>query len=452
MRHTSILKNRNILCAAVMSALALGSLHPTSAHAQDLVVDGSDSQTINTPQDLGSSDAIVGNTAGSNAALTIESGGVLSGVGGLIGFDAGSEGTVTVTGTGLWTNSVGLLVGRTGTGTLNIENGGTVSGASTVSEIGDFAGSIGTATVTGPGSSWSASSDIFVGNNGTGTLNILGGATVSSASNVSLGVLSGTGTVMVSGAGSELDAGDTVTIGDVGTGTLTLAEGGVLDVGSGSGTVDIATESGSVGTLIIGAAAGDTAVAAGTLNAANVQLGAGTGSIVFNHTDTDYTFAAAIAGDGAINHLAGVTSLTGDSSGFIGDTRVTGGTLNVTGQLGGSLGVVAGAAGANATVNVSGSGASWTNDGLLAVGGAVNGSDAGTLTIENGGTVSSVVGTIANGKGTSGTATVTGSGSSWTSDNFTVGALGTGTLTIADGGTMHSTDGAIGSVGPARAW
>src|SRR5690606_25656975 len=113
-------------------------------------------------------------------------------------------------------------------------------------------------------------------------------------------------------------------------------------VGNGAGTVLIAVSTGS-GTLNIGAAAGETAVAAGTLDTAEVQFGSGTGLLQFNHTNTDYTFAADITGFGAIDHAAGTTALTGNSTNFSGATTVSGGALLVNGTLGGTLEVRDGA-------------------------------------------------------------------------------------------------------------
>ena len=55
-------------------------------------------------------------------------------------------------------------------------------------------------------------------------------------------------------------------------------------------------QGGSIGTLNIGAAAGQAAVAPGTFNAASVNFGGGIGQLVFNHTGTNYTFAPVITG------------------------------------------------------------------------------------------------------------------------------------------------------------
>ena len=75
-----------------------------------------------------------------------------------------------------------LFVGRTGTGALIVQPGGTL----TVSNgfVGFIAGSNGTVTVTGAGSSWSIGAFVVVGGQGTGTLTILDGGVVNSGSAV----------------------------------------------------------------------------------------------------------------------------------------------------------------------------------------------------------------------------------------------------------------------------
>src|SRR3546814_2010554 len=83
------------------------------------------------------------------------------------------------------------------------------------------------------------------------------------------------------------------------------------------------------------------------LDSCFLKLGSGTGTLVFNHTGTDYEFSTALASAGSgshlVNHLAGVTQLTGDGSGFTGTTIVSGGTLIVDNTLGGSASVTGGA-------------------------------------------------------------------------------------------------------------
>ncbi len=321
--------------------------------------------------------------------LTIEGGGTVSNTDGYIGVFADStgtgNGTVTVSGSdgnghaSTWASSGDLIVGHYGTGTLKVEAGGTVS------DGGGYIGyySIGSATVTstdgdGHASTWASSGDLYVGVYGIGTLNIEAGGVVSNVDGV-IGY-DNTGSATVTGTDSDghasaWNSSDDLYVGFNGDGTLTIADGGRV---SASG-VDLGEAGASTGTINIGAAAGDAAVAAGTLDAATVAFRDGTGTLVFNHTGAT-TFAAALTSTGsgthALNHYAGTTTLTGDSSGFKGTTTVDGGTLLVgdaagNGKLGGTVHV-----GANGTLGGSGSilGAT-TIDGRLSAG-----NSPGTLT------------------------------------------------------------------------
>jgi outer membrane autotransporter protein len=259
--------------------------------------------------------------------LTIQPGGTLLTSFGVVGNLPGGLGTVTVTGAGAsWTNTGSIAVGGQGTGTLTIQDGGTVTSAG--GSVGLSPGATGTVTVTGPGSTWinGPSGGLNIGSFGTGSLTIANGGTVINhtvltTANIGNGAGS-QGTVRVTGAGSTWSNNFQVSIGNKGTGTLTIAEGGLVT----APTVVIATSAGAIGTLNIGAGAGDPAAAPGTLTAPFVIFGAGTGTINFNHTFTDYVFAPAISGNGTVNVLAGTTTLTGANT-YSGATNVNGGTL-----------------------------------------------------------------------------------------------------------------------------
>ena len=108
----------------------------------------------------------------------------------------------------------------------------------------------------------------------------------------------------------------------MGTGTLTIADGGVV-IGP---TVMIAANAGAIGTLNIGAGAGDPAAAPGTSRRRASHLALAPATLNFNHTSADYVFAPAISGNGTVNVLAGTTTLTGANS-YSGATNVTAGTL-----------------------------------------------------------------------------------------------------------------------------
>jgi T5SS/PEP-CTERM-associated repeat protein len=108
-----------------------------------------------------------------------------------------------------------------------------------------------------------------------------------------------------------------------------------------------------------------------------------------------------------------------------------GGTLQNLGS--GSIGISTGAQG---TVTVSGLGSTWTmNFSNLVVGNF----GTGTLTIANGGTVSSGPGGASVGlsPGSNGTVTVTGPGSTLNNFGLIIGGFGTGLLTVADGGVVN---------------
>ena len=168
-----------------------------------------------------------------------------------IGDSSGSTGVVTVDGAGSkWTDDV-LIVGYNGNGRLSIANGGSVSNSR--ADIGYNSGSTGAVTVDGNGSTWNTGPrNIFnVGKSGSGTLSITGGGTVTTPSisinnvsllaidaghNSSLNVKNGTGPISNSGtlrllAAANIAAGNYTPIisgGWSGTGTY-QAIGGILN-------------------------------------------------------------------------------------------------------------------------------------------------------------------------------------------------------------------------------
>jgi outer membrane autotransporter protein len=257
--------------------------------------------------------------------LTIQAGGTLNTSSGTVGNLPGGLGTMTVTGPGSnWFNAGVVVVGGLGTGTLAIQDGGTMNSAG--GSLGLVAGSTGTVTVTGPGSGWSngPSGGLNIGSFGTGALTIANGGTVFNFTAFTANIGNGAGsqgTVTVTGAGSSWINSSGVNIGNSGTGMLTIADNAVV-----AGPVTIATNAGSTGTLNIGAGVGNSAVAPGRLTAPGIAFGAGTGTINFNHTSTDYLFAPAITGNGTVNVLAGTTTLTGANN-YSGSTNIIAGTF-----------------------------------------------------------------------------------------------------------------------------
>jgi T5SS/PEP-CTERM-associated repeat protein len=139
--------------------------------------------------------------------LTIQAGGTLNTSFGTIGNLPGGLGTVTVAGAGSnWFNAGTVVVGGLGTGTLTIQDGGTANSAG--GSVGLAAGSTGTVTVTGPGSGWfnGPGGELNIGSFGTGALTVANGGTVFNftAFTANIGTGAGSqGTVTVTGAGSS---------------------------------------------------------------------------------------------------------------------------------------------------------------------------------------------------------------------------------------------------------
>jgi T5SS/PEP-CTERM-associated repeat protein len=168
-------------------------------------------------------------------SLTIASGGeVVAGTWLAIGYDNMGTGSVNLSGSDsiLKVLSSGLTVGRSGSGTLSVENGAQIQ--SPRGAIAGFPGSIGQATIKGTGSLWSMSNGLYIGkrwdsaSGGTGSLVIYEGGTVSVTNLLDLGP----------------------------QGTVDVSDNGCLIVGSGTslrldGTVHVTTNGmlQSVGTI-----------------------------------------------------------------------------------------------------------------------------------------------------------------------------------------------------------
>ena len=166
-RVRSLLVNRSSLCALGLMALLSGSV---ARAAITLTNDVIPSPPAGDPWDVGGA-LSVGETL--NGAMTINAGSDVTNTDGFVANMTGSTGTVTVNGAGsTWTNSGELRMGNFGMGTLNITGGGAVSVGGGAGRLGNVAGGMGIATVDGSGSTLTATNFILVGREGSGTLNI----------------------------------------------------------------------------------------------------------------------------------------------------------------------------------------------------------------------------------------------------------------------------------------
>lgn len=342
-------------------------------------------------------------------------------------------GIVAVTGSGSrWDNDGFLYVGYTGTGVLDVNDGGLVT--SEYGAVGADPNGTGTVTIIDTGSRWSIAEGLAVGGYGQGALTIASGGLVD-ANAVYVGgfdiddfggdaneVAIGTGTLTVSGTGAALDVNDFLYVGYTGTGTLDVNEGGV-----------VASEYGAVGADPNGTG---TARIIGTGSQWNVAEGLAVGG----YGDGDLTIASGGVVDANVVYIGGFrpVDLGGDANGVPDGT----GTLTVTGtnsQISGRDGLYAGYTG-EGTLTVSDGALVDTDEIQVGV------YDTGTLSVSDGGVVDSNFVWIGVAQDVGfGVATVTGNASLWDANDAYIGAWGQGELTVSAGGHMVNEDVLVGA-------
>lgn len=265
------------------------------------------------------------------ASLVLRSGASYGTLGNFnVGNTAGTTGAFTVQGAGTHAR-VTLLQGLAGQVNIRVLDGGVL--ASTGPSGIRFGGAL-------PATSSGGVADVLVSGTGSaltsavsyihqrGTLEVSGGGKLEARLVIHLGSMPGGFTGVVTGAGSSI--GTTfggITLGASGTATLRVSDGALLSANGGAQTLNLATNVGGSATLNIGAAAGDAAIAPGTVLASVVNGGAGTAVLNFNHNASAYDFTAPITGSITLNHLGSGTTTLGGASTYAGATTVAGGTL-----------------------------------------------------------------------------------------------------------------------------
>jgi T5SS/PEP-CTERM-associated repeat protein len=275
------------------------------------------------------------------------------------------SGTVTVTdiNSGITANG-NAYVGRAGTGSLIVENQGSVvigldglgAGGLSIGGGGTNSGSIlyvggtGTALITSGGDLFSQA-NIDVGRNGaTGTLTVQSGGTAEAAGQLLIGnsITLAPGVTLISPTGTTAVTSTTV---EAGTGTVTVGVGGLLRVdGTGvSGAADITVGAGAGSTGILNVTG---AAALLTNNNGTITIGgAGSGTLDVSNGGSvqvgslsNGTSGTILLGGGTIS-ASGPSSSTGEVSGFgifsgpltnSGTVIASGGTLEMTGSVTGS--------------------------------------------------------------------------------------------------------------------
>ena len=470
----------------------------STVQSGDFVAGGSGTLTMTGAATSGG-DTIVGNgvggtmtLSGSNSSLTVfgdlyvgNSGvGMLSitggglvfygsqadGFGGTIGENAGANGTLTISGSGSTLDcSYALYLGDFGSGTLQVINGGTVTTgqADYNAIIGNNSGSNGTATVSGNGSTWTITYGLDIGESGSGALVISGGGKVTediqqdSLTDMFVGDQAGSsGMVTVSGSGSilTLSVNSNLLIGESGSGALLVTNGGTVvnNIPSAGGFCVIGDQVDSSGAVTVSGS--------GSLlenNELEVGVyGSGTLSVMSGGTVT--VFGVTTIGDETVFGSPGFVTVTGTGSTLTSGTyggsalRLGDGSLSITN--GGTVTSGVGDIGDNGTngsvVTVFGTGAKWTIKNELDVGFGGN----ATLSISNGGAVSDSQSSVGNSYDVTAIVTVSGTASTWTNtagiyiscydySNGTQATGGAGLLYITSGGSVSATETTVFSPG-----
>lgn len=223
------------------------------------------------------------------------------------------NGVVTFT-SGTWAATY-FEVGNSGTGTFTL-NGGAVSTLGDAA-IGNFFGN-GSGTLIVNGGSWTSGGKLLVGEFGKGTVTVGSGAV--SAASVAIGESSTKGDGWLTVAGGTLATVGNLTVGASGTGRLAISGSGVVVVG---GTL----AKGSKGTIVLNPG-GTLQIGSGGEGGSLATDITNNGTLVFNRSGSS-SCAVAIGGAGGLMKRGdGVLSLTG-SNGLSGAVTVQQGGLRL---------------------------------------------------------------------------------------------------------------------------
>jgi T5SS/PEP-CTERM-associated repeat protein len=390
-------------------------------------------------------------SGGAGNQLVVSNGAFAGDAAGFIGFTNSSSGnSALISGTGsIWTNGQNLYVGYLGSSNQMVAaNGGKVfSGAGYVGWFNTTSNN--TASVTGTGSVWSATNDIYVGYIGSSNqLTIANGGGVSALeSRIGYDPFSTNNVALVTGSGSTWSnqVGTIVGLGGVAS-QLIISNGAIVfdtigelgDTNQSSGNTATVTGGGSTwintNVLYVGnLAEGNTLflINGGVANSPSTYLGVG---------PTSSNNTVIVSGAGSVLSNAFNTYL-----GFQGSGNLLVISNNAT--VFDETGVIAytNASSRNAAWII-GPGAVWSNSFFVSVGynGTLN-----QLVITNGGTVFSGNGFMADSPSSSNNmATITGGGSVWSTTNgLYVGYVGSSNqLFIGNGGAAFSLSSFAGAV------
>ncbi|HEY2618913.1 MAG TPA: Hint domain-containing protein [Acetobacteraceae bacterium] len=402
------------------------------------------------------------------------------GLNGTFGATPAAIGSASVSGLGSLLNLNGnpMSVGNNGgTGSLTVAQGGTVeagtpdSNKGSALQVGRVTGGTGNIVVTDPNSLLSLTGFVLLGQAGTGTLLVENGGSVAinNAPTNGAGFFIGSGftggTPNVGGSGQatvtsngKLTAAQNISIGGNGAnGTLSVDNGGLVLATTGFTIANAATVGGTLyggaGLLDIGAGGVAKVTEAPQTNSFVVEVGASSGSLTGPTTLSSGTVD--VSGAGALLDTNG----NGIEVGRLGNGILTvsqGGSVVAGTQDSNVLAATAIGRLGDGSLTVDGPGSTYTSNGFSYVGRG----GTGSLAIENQGKVivgldskgsgsisfGSAQGSATSGSGTtiqtggSGTGLITGGGDLFSQQNISVGSYGaSGSLTISTDGTAEAT-------------
>ncbi len=359
-----------------------------------------------------------------------------------LGYNNGSTGSVFLSGAGVsWQNSGSLTVGNAGAGIISLGYLASMEAGTTY--LGGAAGGSGSLEISG-GATFTSNSDLYVGYGGAGSVTVTSGTLHNVNGNLADGIGS-TGTATITGASSSWTNSGALRVGGGGVGALTVSDGGTVT--SGSGVIGHLTSANGSSVVVTGT--GSTWTSSGSIIVGNIGA-----------SELDVLSGGAVTSSGAMigRHSTSTAKVSGAGSSwntgnlYIGgdDTDSTtprgNGTLIVSG--GGSVtssGVRLGLnSGDSGTASVSGSGSVWNTGGantVLSVG--FNGT--GTVSVSDNARLETAWAIIGHNASSTGSVTISNGARLTDTGSLYVGNEGTGTLTVASGGDVTSTDGFVGT-------
>lgn len=274
---------------------------------------------------------------GDEGVLRIEDGASVVSNQGYVGSETNGEGSVAVIGPGSsWVmTDHNLSLGNHGAGAMTIDDGGRVYANAGVYLGTSNAAASGTLDVLGmPGSRGVLETSGFLGGMGTANVTVDGGVVRAIRSNGNFFANYGNQQVTLGTGGGFIDTNGH----DIGIAPVLTGAGGLIKQGLGTLTLTGANDYGGGTTIADGILQlGDGGTSGSILgNVAN------SGALAFNRSDA-VSFGGAVSGTGGVWQVGtGQTTLSADSLGLSGVSRVYDGILSVDGRLGGSFEAIGG--------------------------------------------------------------------------------------------------------------